>query len=234
MTNDEFCRRVMLAFQGGDKASRERFSAMLVEFSGRVKPETLDHVCHAAETGKFGSYGKPNMGDLITVAAEVEPSVKAARQSEDGRRYAYRCRGVLERDETGRVTRECRTLLSRNVSCPVCGNHARHDVVLVGEGTRTIGAQEDCYRCTLYREEFRRHGPTCDRFGYHDAGEMCRDCRCSPCCSMRRRLRGASPQALKRLRDTDYPWLYWPRDGESRPIPLILADLAANATRWDD
>lgn len=160
---------------------------------------------------EWNKQGRPPLGFLWQVAREIRP---AAGAKHDGSQYGYRCR-------------ECRAILSRNVACPFCRDDTGNDVVVLGPDARVEGVTPDCYRCTLFEHGKRRYGPECDRWGHHDAGDLCRDCICSPCCSMEKRWRSdygkmAGATREGRLGTDHYSWLEAGRGGSassSTPAP---------------
>jgi len=126
--------------------------------------------------------GRPPIGLMWQWAQEIKPGAG----QRDNSHYAYLCRNI---NPSGV---ECRTLLSENVNCPVCKQqgpegkmgHVNFDVVQLNENSiRPLAAHEDCWMCDHWETQSRRYGPECDRWGKHDAGEMCRDCVCERCCA---------------------------------------------------
>lgn len=150
--------------------------------------------------------GRPTISHMWQCAQDVKPGAGSVK---DGGRYAFQCQ-------------KCRTLLSENVGCPTCGQITGIDVVKLGPDPPTIlRIHSDCWQCTNFKLTRGRHGPGCDRWGHHDAGDMCRDCVCSGCCSLERAWRVDPHGMMERQRAgrltlaQHYPWIRQEKESAS-------------------
>lgn len=67
--------------------------------------------------------------------------------------------------------------------CPKCGGMQEAGIDSMAH-PKFVPAQDDCWQCKLYEDDFRRYGPSCEQYGKGTQSlEMCRDCKCRPCCS---------------------------------------------------
>jgi len=201
MKLEDFVEQIMNRYPRKDRESdseRAQFRKDVTDIADAIGDgaglDTLSHKIRRDWTRQ----GRPPIGLLWEWGEEIKPGSSAFKDSSG---YTFRCQ-------------ECKTLLSEYAGCPKCGKLTGVDAVVLSENHGPVmRVRPDCYRCLKFDLSRGRRGPDCNRWGHHDAGDICRDCACAACCAMEKRWR-ADPvgmtNATKEGRlslERNYPWI---------------------------